>query len=93
VRCPDKKIKKFFLKNIEKRLTNKINYDIINISKNKRYVIMKEMLWFLAGLLSCMTIGFFGQWVQWSVIPYWKDKRKERKLKKQVKMLDKIQKI
>ena len=54
---------------------------------------MKEMLWFLAGLLSCMTIGFFGQWVQWSVIPHWKDKRKERKAKKQLKMLDKNKKI
>ena len=46
---------------------------------------MKEMLWLLVGLLSCMSIGFFGQWIRWSVIPRWKDKRKERKLKKAVK--------
>ena len=64
-------------------LTFLFYFVIIRVSK--RGVIMKEMLLFLAGLITLMCISFFGQWLKWSVFPVWKEKRKAKKLEKNKK--------
>ena len=33
-------------------------------------------------LLGCCVFGFIGQWLFWEVFPFWKDKRKAKKLAK-----------
>ena len=38
-------------------------------------------------LLGCCVFGFIGQWLCWEVIPFWKDKRKAKKLAKKIKKL------
>lgn len=36
-------------------------------------------------LLGCCVFGFIGQWLFWEVFPFWKDKRKAKKLAKKNK--------
>lgn len=36
-------------------------------------------------LLGVCVIGFIAQWLWWEVIPFWKDKRKAKKLAKKNK--------
>lgn len=50
---------------------------------------MKVALFIVISLVLFVVLGFLGQWLTWEVIPYLKDKAKERKMKKLDKKLQK----